>query len=182
MKRISLVALSLACGFSLASAQYRAGTSSAGGTFSFSLPDTGPKTLTISPSYDYSITDKLAIGAEVFFTGEGEARAFGVAPYVRGNLPVNEKAGIFVRASPVYLYMHLGDSFGDDVTGNAFGFGADAGIYYWISQRFSVELTLAELYFLNTTIDVGSAEVADESDFAGGLTTSDLAASVRYHF
>lgn len=182
MKRISLVALSLACGFSLASAQYRAGTSSAGGTFSFSLPDTGPKALTISPGYDYSITDKVAVGAEVVFTGEGELRAFGIAPYVRGNLPVNDQAGVFVRVSPVYSYLELGEDFGEDITGHMFGFGMDAGIYYWISRRISVELTLAELLFLNTTIDAGSSEVADESDLAGGLTTSGLAASVRYHF
>ena len=91
MKRFSYFALSLVLGASVAPAQYRAGLSSVGGTFDFSLPDSGPKSLTIAPSYSYSLSEKLAIGAEMVFSGEGELRMFGVAPFVRGNLPINDR-------------------------------------------------------------------------------------------
>ncbi len=182
MKRLSLFALSLVLGVSAASAQYRAGTSSVGGTFDFSLPDSGPKTLTIAPSYGYSLNEKLAIGAELIFTGEGEFRMFGVAPFVRGNMPVNDRAGLFARALPMFMQVDLGESFGEEVTANAFGIGADVGLYYWVSQRFSIELTLANFLFLNTTIDVDGSEVADESDISGSLNPAEASVSVFYHF
>ena len=184
MKRFSYFALSLVLGTSLAPAQYRAGLSSVGGTFDFSLPDSGPKSLTIAPSYSYSLSEKLAIGAEMFFSGEGELRMFGVAPFVRGNLPINDRAGVFTRASTMFAYVELGeeDFTGEDITGHVFGLGADAGLYYWISQRFSVELTLANILFMNTTVDVGDDEVADETDFSGTLSPGDVSLSVFYHF
>jgi len=182
MKRFSYFALSLVLGASVAPAQYRAGLSSVGGTFDFSLPDSGPKSLTIAPSYSYSLSEKLAIGAEMVFSGEGELRMFGVAPFVRGNLPINDRAGLYAGAAPVFMQLQLGESFGDDVTGNAFGLTLGVGLYYWISQHFSVELALADLTFLNTTIDVGSSEVADESDFSGSLNPAASSLSVFYHF
>jgi hypothetical protein len=178
MKRLSLFALSMILGVSAASAQYRAGTNSIGGTFDFEIPDAAPSTLTIAPSFSHSLSEKLAIGAELLFMGEGETRSYGIAPFVRGNLKINDRVGAFARGLPVYVYMDLGG----DLSSSSFGIGADAGLYYWISQRFSVELTLANVMFLSTTVDFDGTEVYDGTNFSGSLSPADASVSVFYHF
>lgn len=178
MTRLSLFASCLLLCVSAALAQYRAGVNSLGGTFDFTVPDTGPNTVSVAPAYSYSVNDKLALGVELYFGGEGEMRAYGIAPFVRGNLAINDRAGIFARGLPVFIYADLGG----DLSTTTFGIAADAGLYYWISQRFSVELTVADLTFLNSTVDLNGTEVDDGTDFSGSLNPADVSVSVFYHF
>ncbi|HEX2612468.1 MAG TPA: hypothetical protein VHO02_02600 [Fibrobacteria bacterium] len=178
MKHLSHLVLGMLLAATAASAQYRPGVKSLGGTFDFDIPESGPQSITIAPSLSYALSEKVAVGAEAIFGGEGEVRIFGIAPFLRGNLALNDKAGAFARAFPVFLYGDLGT----DLSSTTFGFGADAGLYYWISQHFSVELTVANLAFLKTSVDFDGTELADETNFTGSVDPSDVTVSVFYHF
>ncbi|MDR1699390.1 MAG: porin family protein [Prevotellaceae bacterium] len=141
----------------------------------------------IAPSFTYFLSDKFGIGGKVMFdlnkVGEDDAvNTFGVGVFGRYYVLKTEKFGVFGQAG-------LDFRFPEDALD--INLGVTPGIQYFINRKFSIELSLQNLLYLNynsikdveSTTNFGlSLNPNNVNDNPFAVNFAPLNLTLNYHF
>ena len=188
MKRFSFLALSLALAAIPAAAQYAPGMVSIGGAALYEridrednpFFDNDVTQFLMEPTIGLSLDNGLMIGTGVIFavTGNGDNTTIGLRPFIRMNSAIAEKAGAYFKLAP--MFSHTSEP--NDFSTLTYGIGAEGGVYYFISQKFSLELSLLGANYQYASRRFDGEEDESASVFQLGYMMEGAGVSVLYHF